>query len=163
MYISPGKTPGKSQLLYFCPRSHLWDARTLLEQSISPLSLAITSSNRYFPFAYTMLLILPSVIQSSLDTIFLASKTPFFFFLLPFITELLEWVISISFLPLSLEHSPIRLLAHHSRENCFSQGCKWPSLSKSHAQFSDLISLTYLQNLTLWKSFFNTFLIFLTH
>ena len=84
--------------------------------------------------------------------LFLPSKASFF--KISF-SKLHQWVVSISFLPLSLEHSPIRLLPCHSREIVFIKITN--DLHFLNAMLSSQTSshLIYLQSLTLWKSFFN--------
>lgn len=116
--------------------------------TICPLSSVIKYflSNRSFPFAYKITInsriwfpifswlhFLPSTIS-----------------LLPFTTKLPKWVVSISFLPLSLEQRPIRLLAHRSRETVLIKVTSDLHFLNPEVNSQTSSYLTYLQNLTLF-------------
>lgn len=146
--------PSKNQPLSLCTRSHLLSVWEHCFCNLLPLSSMINLflSNRSCPFAYTIAISPPISFPIFSWLLFLPSKAPFF--KISF-SKLLQWVVSISFLPLSLEHSPIRLLPYHSREIVFikiTNDLRFLNPMLSSQTSSHLI---YLQNLTLWRSFFN--------
>lgn len=152
----PGWSPHTGQLLYLHTSSHL--LLSIRGHCSSPFPsfssiVQFSFSNRSFPFAYTIAINSP--IGFSILTLFLAQ-------LHFFTTKLLKWVVSISFLPLSLEQSPIRLLANHSRETALIQVTNDLHFLNPMVKSQASTYLTYLQNLALLlQHIFLRFLFFL--
>ena len=154
MHISLRWTPSKNQPLSLCTRSHLLSVWEHCFCNPLPLSSIINLflSNRSHPFAYTIAISPPISFPIFSWLLFLPSKASFF--KISF-SKLLQWVVSISFLPLSLERSPIRLLPHHSRETIFIKITNDLRFLNPMLGSQTSSHLIYLHDLTLWKSFFN--------